>query len=43
LFKDSFKDPRYSSLGFFIDPHEEVFKEEFGQWKGHDEVEMGSL
>jgi hypothetical protein len=25
LFKDSFKDPRYCSLGFFVDPREEVF------------------
>jgi hypothetical protein len=43
LFKDFFKDPRYCSLGFFIDPREEVFKKEFGRWKGDDKVKTGSL
>ncbi len=38
-----FKDPRYCSLGFFIDPREEVFWKEFGRWEGDDKVKMGSL
>jgi hypothetical protein len=43
LFKDSLKDSRYCSLGFFIGLREEVFGKEFGPWKGDDKVKMGYL
>jgi hypothetical protein len=43
LFKDSLKDPRYCSLGFFIGPREEVLGKDFGPWKGDDKMKMGYL
>ncbi len=34
LFKNSFKDPRFCSLGFFIGPREEGFGEDLDDVRG---------